>query len=794
MCFNAISYLITAGQNYRNIFSSLTELFKQVSDILERFVVYRKMKEIDLPLRKIIHELLRSLVSICELSVKVLRENKVVKFLKVFAFSQDGGIEAEFVKLRNLVERESQMKTTHIYQITKEGFTQSVEAVSGVQSVVDKIADSMKKTRADSDESKQLEKIKNKLGSQEQAGQQAQLHSRFLSERVKETGQWLSEEPSYIAWSNRSAMYSRLLFVSGNEGYGKSFLVTNIIHDLQKRYNKQMAETSLRTNIAYYYFQPSDSKTDDDFDRSSVYNVLKALALQLAQDPVYRKSLTAVCDGWVEPESVEELFIKLFDACYQSNEAFYLILDGLDQINERQIKAMVRLLKSIFSRYSTDQQSHVRILLSGRVQVLQNFTAELGTHVAEIEVALKNRKDIEKYVRDRLGSMKLLQGDSVQIQALREDIFLELSEGAHGDFINVDLILKEIGTKQWPSEIREVLLNARSANQRSDTIDREIQRCNQSLAAQEIRDLSALLLWVICSEKPLTVKELKAVLYLQNEESSLQPLYKQIQDRYSAFFHLEDVDDDSESQQNATVSLVSDSIRDYFQDRTTKQAEVAVDSNRVQESEIKIIRRFLVSVCDADLFRKFGFDDFFDQKLVATSTTINVQLDNAPVSILLGCLKAIASSKTQEVQALLPYATTFFSSHLSNIDLSMTIPSQKVIIGKRLLAIFIDPELIAVWWTPSTIGIRDEWFYTDRNVDAVLSWFKDSAVIKSFSEKDKEWVKNLTSNTSVDKDLLMHVAVFLAKDMFNSYLGDLKAPFSCIHAFRTKVSSKVRLY
>ncbi|KAL9609751.1 MAG: hypothetical protein Q9167_005507 [Letrouitia subvulpina] len=733
LCFNAISYLITAGQNYRNIFSSLTELLNEVSDALERFVLYFKTRDlIEAPLRKILCETLFCFTSICALSIKVLHGNKFVKFLKVFAFNEDEGVKAELDKLRKLFERESQMKSTLTYKLAKEGNAQTSQLMSSIRSVVD-----------DNNDRKQYEEISSKLGVQKEADEQRQLHKRFWSERVDGTGQWLSEEPDYAAWSDQSTAWSRVLLLSGDEGYGKSFLITNVIHDLQKRYKKQTGDSSPRTSIAYYYLQ---SKESHQLEKG-----LKTMALQLTQDPVYRKNLAAICHDWTEePESTQELFFKLWHTFFQGSGTCYLVLDGLDQIEERELQAMSQVLKDIASN-DTYQRSHVRILLAGRTQALRVIADDVCTQVAEIKVASKNRQDIEQFIRNRLGSMKLLKGDATAIQTLREEIFSKLSEGTNGDFINTDLLLKEIGTKQWPREIRDVLANARYGNQRSDTIGREIERCNENLTAQERKDLSTLLLWVICCKRTLRVSELDAVLYLNNSESSLRPLHEQIEERYSAFFYLEKINSDADSegvaQENIDVKLVSDSIRDYFQDRATEEARADVRSDRVNESEIKMAKRILTSFCDEDLYQKFGFEEFLNKKLntASTATAINVQLNDAPTAILLNCLKIIVNSGIEGAQALLPYASTYFSAHLNDIDLSMTVPNQKINVGRDLIAVFTREEAIARWWTSSNMNLRFEWFYSDQNVDTVLTWFKDSAVTKGFLEKDKDWVESRTN-------------------------------------------------
>jgi fungal STAND N-terminal Goodbye domain len=102
---NAVSYLIETGTRYKHIFSSLENLFTRISAFLERFQIYYRMTDVDIALRKIINDSLICFVSICELSTKVLRSNKVALYLNVFLFSHDEGVASklnEYVSLRNI--------------------------------------------------------------------------------------------------------------------------------------------------------------------------------------------------------------------------------------------------------------------------------------------------------------------------------------------------------------------------------------------------------------------------------------------------------------------------------------------------------------------------------------------------------------------------------------------------------------------------------------------------------------------------------------------------------------------
>ena len=440
------------------------------------------------------------------------------------------------------------------------------------------------------------------------------------------TGKWLQEEAACKMWSERGRPYEKIVFLSADEGYGKTFLLSSVVRNLQRTYARQPDSTT-RTTVAYYYLLPQDSKAahSDSENFFSVDMVVKTLALQLAQDPVYRKELSSLCDNWVEPEDNEELISKLLGPCYRSSETFFLVVDGIDQADDKQLSGLSQILNHINNRFTAGQRTHVRLQLSGRAEVIQHFAAGLTYPSTVIDVASKNRSDIEIFIRDRLSSLKLLQGETEQMRNLRDEVFNSLSESARGDFVNVDLLLKEVGTKQWPAKIREVLATAEAGFQRSNTIAREVARCNDILSSQEIRDLNTLLLWVISAKRTLTVKELNAALFLENKESSLRPLHAQISDRYSAFFHVND-EENNEGANGYSVSLSSDSIRDHFKGNQGQETDVLATTGKVQDSEVRIIRRFLSSVCDQELYTKFGFDEFFTQKLGSSTTLIGVNL------------------------------------------------------------------------------------------------------------------------------------------------------------------------
>jgi len=291
------------------------------------------------------------------------------------------------------------------------------------------------------------------------------------------------------------------------------------------------------------------------------------------------------------------------------------------------------------------------------------------------------------------------------------------------------------------------------------------------------------LTWVTTACEGPTVQLLEAFLFAKNGERSLIPLEFQIQDQYSDFLLI--------SKDDKTVTLVSDSITEYFRQRskaaTEDQASGAIVN--LHESEVNIVRRFLRSVCDDDLFKKFGFEEFFKRKLGKRGATIDVDPDpnRNHVKIILSCLTAICGEQKDEILPLIGYAFYWLPYHLAKVDLALTEPGPKSDIGSLLIKLFVEEEIINRWWTRERMWMRYSWLYADDHVKAVLNWFKDSAVVKGLPEDKREWVNGLTSNSKPAEDLLKPTTVIMARRWLQSETWSVTDMLPWVIVFIAKV-------
>ncbi|KMU86228.1 hypothetical protein CIHG_04016 [Coccidioides immitis H538.4] len=284
------------------------------------------------------------------------------------------------------------------------------------------------------------------------------------------------------------------------------------------------------------------------------------------------------------------------------------------------------------------------------------------------------------------------KSDQPDIQELKERIRTELTHGAQGDFFKLNYMLTEISKKRRRKEIEEALEHA--DEDRQATIAREIERLRQTLGDEDIEDLNELLTWVIVREK------------------------------YSALLEV------SEYQ---TLTVTSQSIIEYFRAKAQQAAEDKATHTALHESEIAIVKRFLRNVCDDELFNKFGFEEFFQEKLSHRNTSIHADLDNMDLHILLSLLKAIYGELRSEVFTLIEYTCYWLPDHFREVDLALTPPGPQSTIGSQLIKLFTEEEYVDRWWTQDRMWMRTGWVYNDEYCSIVLGWFKDSAVVKGLT-------------------------------------------------------------
>ncbi|RAK85726.1 hypothetical protein BO79DRAFT_231088 [Aspergillus costaricaensis CBS 115574] len=619
-----------AAQGASMVFAPTSLCFN--ARIFKRCRIYMRLPAdaVDISLRRIINEELVYFVDICTLSIKVLKGNKILTALKAFAFDSNEGISSQLDRLSLLVECESQIqvtlgfesqKTSEIVIVKTQDKTQKVNASRDADNIAQQI----------------LSNIDTSLGTPSETYKAIQtIYKRRLNNQVSGSGGWLQHDPLFTAWADVRRLRFSILGVTGGEDCGKSFLFAAIIKHLQELYAEATKDMNC-TSICYYIF--NQQKVKD----SSLIKVLEVLAWQIAKaDVVYRKKLGS----------------QLFGKSYKTNSTFFLLVDGIDQMNKQHLK----------NTASTWPRFTLHILLIKRTETINKIQTQIKSEISVIHLACANRDNMINFINDRINKMEILNGPSEQVTN------------------------DEISRKKRPSEIRDIL------------------------ARKNISDLNHLLTWI----------ELEAALFLKNHQ-------------YSSLLCIE----------GARVHFVSDSMKDFFRKKSategTRDDRDIETVGDVSEAEVRIMRRFLESICDPKLFNRFGFDEFFKHKMREKTVQIAVDTETAHLMIISACLEVIYSKPSPNLNPLLQYTENNLGKHLKQADPSLTHPHQKIAIGPQLVKVFTDDE------------------------------------------EEKKWVKSLSSKSELDADLLEHIGRVCARKWLQYGPRNLEYVFNDVRGYITKV-------
>ena len=754
-----------------------------------------------------IHKLLISFVDICGLSIDIFEGGtwgKLKVITKVTFFDDDSGVGAALAKFQSLVQEQSavvdtltlesvlknEAKLTELHEFLKI----SDQKLDGIKNVADDIKMDVgvllaadKGRKSDELMKQQLAKIEKKLGVKDTCTATHQdnptaTHQGNLSDSMPGTGSWLDSIKEYTDWEDREAKVAPVLYLTGNKNFGKTFLTSAIVRKLQTRY-KQGDGGTIRTCIAYYFFPKDSEKTDEKLQ--NVETALKWMSLQIAQgDMVYRKEMDTLCDAEESSDfsslTCADLWQKLGFGSFKTNVAYFLLFDGVDQLTERMAKPLLDILLGLQDSSSTLSQLRLRVMVTGQEKTFGG--SEYLNSVPSIDIGKHSRIDIEKYIDQRLEKMDNLQEDSDEKRNLRKKIRTELPDRAQGDFFKVRHSLDAISKERWADGITRILSAA--GDDRDTMLKREIAKCNEDLSTEDIEDLNELLAWVFFGQWWLTVEQLEAAMFLRHEKTSLQPLKDRLDNEYSKFFEIDKYGhvDINTDMKDLVIRTQDEGDREGNKEKLKELAQV-----KISESEIKMVRKFLLTFFEEEVYDKFGFKEFFAQKS-KTSAAIGVEETDAHLTIVKRSLKLLTLGYENETKSLALYTLARLPSHLENLgDPTKLSLSDKTFIETELFRVLTNDDIIEQRWQ-SDAALRETWVDETTAVETVWGWLKDSTIVRTLRETPKSWLSDAAPNSNVETRLLRKVVRVMAKRWLRGREWDVSDAFPWVQNFVAKVS------
>jgi hypothetical protein len=783
-CFNAVSFVIGAIQDYDAVFSNVTSLMERMSAFLERLRIFledqKAEEKVDRRLRLAMYRVLEHLMTALSIWHKLAhsRTARLKLAAKVTTFGEDEGVASVMEKLEVLIRDYTDTQISVIVKTVSD----SARNILVVERKIDTIADSTERTTAilnrleiDGEERKRLKEIRNAMGVDEDKRPWNQMQHEFSKKRTANTGNWLLRYDqgicSFARWSDPRAVCLPVLSVVAEGGYGKSVLASIVVDHLWAKYGGDP-----KICIAHYYLQRDNTWIED---------IIKTIIYQLASESnpasrEYAKLVQEKCVGKSDPGTTADIWKRFVSAFASSlNATFFIVIDDVNEKEKEGERSLRSVMDQIMSADNTGSLK-IRLLITGRpdgLDVLKVLGSGSGTVpmpsivMAPDGIVPRNQEDILLHAQKRLDVMPIFKNNDEGQLLLKDRAKKELTGGVKGNYTALESKLDALSMCLYERDADEVINRAQES--REDEIARNIKQLDSTLSEQEKTELNELLTWTATCFEPLNLDQCKTVLLLKMGTKVLASLETQIRSMYNFLFTI--------GEENKVLSLSAGIESFLVEDRESRAHATNLRNNApmdaIQDGEIglmkRVVRTHLRNILgDDDAYARFAFDDFLESK--RTSQTSRVHLDQrsenhlrlARASLVLVCDYQAAAENCKSLQA---YAFEYFADHMLGCEEAEldTVIVQEV--GRKLIRILRDPTLIDAWWDEERVSDPDLWVRNPLNSNAVCRWLKRSEVQKVLQDMptDKQWVRDNALDGLRAVAILTDVAKRLAQRWFD---------------------------
>ncbi|OIW35515.1 hypothetical protein CONLIGDRAFT_62144 [Coniochaeta ligniaria NRRL 30616] len=303
------------------------------------------------------------------------------------------------------------------------------------------------------------------------------------------TCRWILHRQAYRDWRYALQSTSKVLWLTGLPGAGKSVLSSFIINSLQK---------DPSTNNCFYYFFKSDHQR-----KRRISYMLCSMAFQFAM------SSTAICEKMIELEDADSISFSeqkvnsIWEAVFEGilfrqpfDGPIFWIIDGLDEADHPEL--LVKLLAKL------PPNNIFRVLIVSRPMREVALHSITNIEVTHNEITYTDTEDdIRNYTNATIST-------TLHNDAIRDEICDNVLQKAQGSFLWVTLALDQL-KENWHTrrDINQIL------NDLPEGMEPLYSRMIQTIADQPARPraiASKVLTWAVCSFRPLTISELEVAL------------------------------------------------------------------------------------------------------------------------------------------------------------------------------------------------------------------------------------------------------------------------------------------
>ncbi|WYZ34284.1 hypothetical protein EsH8_I_000560 [Colletotrichum jinshuiense] len=337
---------------------------------------------------------------------------------------------------------------------------------------------------------------------------------------LRDSYRWILDHEDFRRWHTDDQ--SRLLWIKGDPGKGKTMLLCGIIDELSKLHT----DTHL---LAYFFCQATDVRLNN---AAAVLRGLVYLLLDQKPSLIVRvrkkydhagKLLFKDVNSW---DVLSKMFFEIL--CDESLRDTVIVIDALDECED--LSQLLDLIVKLSS-------SRAKVIVSSRnwlsiEQKLQHIGSRARLSLELKENAEQVSRAVDVYITQCVSDLAALQGDVFLQDKVRQKIQLK----ANGTFLWVALVVQELREAQsW--EVEDIMEDVPAGlNELYGRMVRQIQR----LGRKNPEFCRQLLLTVATTYRPLHLEELRALTNLPPNISNSQQSLKKLTAMCGSFLTIRD--------------------------------------------------------------------------------------------------------------------------------------------------------------------------------------------------------------------------------------------------------------
>ncbi|KAK5989227.1 Vegetative incompatibility HET-E-1-like protein [Cladobotryum mycophilum] len=366
----------------------------------------------------------------------------------------------------------------------------------GLHNSVERIDDGVRELLEKIDEREMLDALD--YFSSIQFGEQ---HRKKVEVRTPDTGNWLLKTYNFRKWEQTSD--SRILWLQGTVGMGKSFLASTVIDRFRiPDMASQAHDPKNKEGFAYFYCEKGDGGLGEPL------SVLQSYVRQLSTVPAYQDFMQKRLIRLYRES--RKAGVKLgFDACkeqlFESVNLYpktTLVLDGLDECDLDSRRRLIEILAELVEK----AKNPIKLFISSRPE--QDIANALPSDSIIKVNASDNKGDIRKFIEQKM--------EEIERQGRWKSITPELKNK-----VKNTLSIKTEGMFRWAYLQMDELSKLHQAKQLEDrlgklpkTLKGAYSEMLNNMEEGDRETLERAVKWIMCARKPLTSNQLLAAIRL----------------------------------------------------------------------------------------------------------------------------------------------------------------------------------------------------------------------------------------------------------------------------------------